>query len=143
MLVTCQKTAHHEGKGSRYVPIGDILPWLSQAFSEAPEGSQKVVTRFTESNENLAKPLLKIIHAAGLREWPKLIQNLRASCETDWLDSGMPAHVVANWIGHSVKIQTNHYAQVEDHHFARFNSQSKQSPDVSAAANRPTEPVST
>jgi integrase len=138
MLVTCQKTAHHAGKGSRFVPIGDILPWLSQAFSEAPEGSQKVITRFTPSNENLAKPLVKIIHAAGLTEWPKLIQNLRASCETDWLDSGMPAHVVANWIGHSVKVQTDHYAQVDDHHFQRFNDRTTATGTDANSSNRST-----
>ena len=33
----------------------------------------------------------------------------------------MPAHVVANWIGHSVKVQNDNYAQVDDHHFDQFN----------------------
>ncbi len=125
MLVTATKTAHHEGKGSRFVPIGDILPWLEAAFEEAPEGSQRLITRFTESNVNLAKPFEKIITAAGLTVWPKLIQNLRASCETDWLDAGNPAHVVARWIGHSVKVQNDHYAQVDDHHFEQFNQRAK------------------
>lgn len=104
------------------MPIGDILPWLEKAFDEAPEGTQRVITRFTESNENLAKPFEKIVTAAGLIVWPKLFQNLRASCETDWLDSGIPAHVVAKWIGHSVKVQNDNYAQVDDHHFDRFNN---------------------
>jgi len=122
MLVTIPKTKHHEGKGSRFVPIGDILPWLEKEFHDAPEGSQRLITRFTESNVNLAKPFEKIITAAGLTIWPKLIQNLRASCETDWLDSGIPAHVVAKWIGHSVKVQNDNYAQVDDHHFDQFNA---------------------
>ncbi len=125
MLVTIPKTAHHEGKGSRFVPIGDILPWLEKAFDEAQEGTQRIVTRFTESNVNLAKPFEKIIEAAGLTIWPKLIQNLRASCETDWLDAGNPAHVVARWIGHSVKVQNDNYAQVDDHHFEQFNTNAK------------------
>ena len=125
MLVTIPKTAHHEGKGSRFVPIGDILPWLEAAFDEAREGTQRVVTRFTESNVNLAKPFEKIIESAGLTVWPKLIQNLRASCETDWLDAGNPAHVVARWIGHSVKVQNDNYAQVDDHHFEQFNANAK------------------
>ncbi|MFN9976277.1 MAG: tyrosine-type recombinase/integrase, partial [Phycisphaerae bacterium] len=120
MLVTCQKTAHHEGKGSRFVPTADILPYLEAVFHEAPEGTQRVITRFTASNVNLAKPFEKIITAAGLTVWPKLIQNLRASCETDWLDSGIAAHVVAKWIGHSVKVQNDNYAQVDDHHFDQF-----------------------
>ena len=56
MLVTIPKTKHHEGKEIRFVPIGDILPWLEREFHDAPEGSQRVITRFTESNVNLANP---------------------------------------------------------------------------------------
>ncbi len=125
MLVTIPKTKHHEGKENRFVPIGDILPWLEKAFDEAPEGSQRVITRFAESNVNLAKPFEKIIEAAGLTIWPKLIQNLRGACETEWLDAGIPAHVVARWIGHSVKVQNDNYAQVDDHHFEQFNAKAK------------------
>ena len=84
-----------------------------------------MITRFTESNVNLAKPFEKIIEAAGLTVWPKLIQNLRASCETDWLDAGNPAHVVARWIGHSVKVQNDNYAQVDNHHFEQFNTKAQ------------------
>lgn len=122
MLVTCPKTAHHEGKGSRFVPIGDILPWLEQAFDEAAEGSERIITRFTDTNVNLGKPFNVILQRAGMTPWPKLFQNMRASCETDWLDSGISAHVVATWIGHSVKIQNQNYAQVDDHHFEKFNA---------------------
>ena len=128
MLVTIPKTKHHEGKDIRFVPIGDILPWLEKAFHEAPDGTERVITRFIETNVNLAKPFEKIIEAAGLTIWPKLIQNLRGSCETDWLDGGNPAHVVARWVGHSVKVQNDNYAQVDDHHFEQFNAKSKMNP---------------
>ena len=84
--------------------------------SEAP-----VIMRFSPINVNRHQPFLPIIKRAGLKPWPKLTQNLRAYCETAWLDSGMPAHVVANWIGHSVKVQNDNYAQVDDHHFDQFN----------------------
>ena len=49
-------------------------------------------------------------------------QNMRASCETEWLNEGHPAHVVAGWIGHSVKVQRASYAQITDGHFEAFNS---------------------
>lgn len=39
---------------------------------------------------NPLEPFEKIIVAAGSTIWPELIQNLRASCETDWLDAGNP-----------------------------------------------------
>jgi len=134
MLVTIPKTKHHEGKESRFVPIGDILPWLEKEFHEAPEGSQRLITRFAASNENLAKPFEKIITMAGLTPWPKLIQNLRASCETAWLDDGIPAHVVAKWIGHSVKVQNDNYAQVDDHHFDQFNASAREAAKIAECA---------
>jgi site-specific recombinase XerD len=119
--VRSPKTAHHEGRESRLVPIGPVLPYLETVFNEAQEGTERVVTRYSANNFNLHKPFLQIIKNAGLQPWPKLFQNLRSSCETEWLDSGMPAHVVANWIGHSVKVQNESYAQVDDHHFNQFN----------------------
>ena len=89
---------------------------------------------FSPPFTNLAKPFEKIIEATGLTVLPKLIQNLRASCETEWLDRGTPAHVVAKWIGHSVKVQNDNYAQVDDHHFDQFNTGSKHRQNASAAA---------
>lgn len=122
ILVTSSKTAHHEGKGCRFVPFGAILPYLEAVFDEAASADRPVITRFSRSNSNLDKPMKRIVERAGLKPWPKLFQNLRASCETEWLDSGLPAHVVANWMGHSVKVQNDNYAQVDDHHFERFNA---------------------
>ena len=92
------------------VPISPVLSYLEAAFNEAEEGTEQVVTRYSTNNFNLHKPFLQIIKNAGLQPWPKLIQNLKASCETEWLDSEMPAHVVAAWIGHSVKVQNDSYA---------------------------------
>ena len=143
MLVTIPKTRHHAGKESRFIPIGEILPWLEKAFDEALEGTERVITRFTETNVNLAKPFEKIIEAAGLTIWPKLIQNLRGSCETDWLDGGNPAHVVARWVGHSVKVQNDNYAQVDDHHFEQFNAQAKLNPVAIQVASETREMVKT
>jgi integrase len=123
MLVESPKTKHHEGRDHRYVPIGDIYPILRDAFERAPKTDQ-MITQYSRSNSNLDKPMKKILEDAGITPWPKLFQNMRASCETDWLDRGISAHVVANWIGHSVKIQVTSYAQVDDHHFDKFNARS-------------------
>jgi integrase len=122
MRVYATKTAHHEGREIRYVPLRDIRPYLDAVYFDPATVDGPIVTRFTPSNSNLDKPCKEILHRAGLKPWPKLFQNMRASCETEWLDSGMPAHVVANWIGHSVKVQNDSYAQVDEHHFEQFNS---------------------
>ena len=47
---------------------------------------------------------------------PRLLQNLRASCETDWVER-YPAHVVAKWLGHSPKVAAQHYLMSREHHF--------------------------
>ena len=121
LRVHSPKTKHHEGKEVRYVPTRDILPQLDAAYDAAAEGSTQIITRFSESNTNLDKPFKVILNNAGVVPWPKLFQNMRASCETDWLNES-PAHVVAGWIGHSVKIQRRNYAQITEGHFEAFNS---------------------
>ena len=129
MRVQISKTKHHEGKDIRYVPLRDIRQYLRETFeAQLPAGTsslpaeQKIISRFSESNSNLDKPFKTILHRAGLIPWPKVFQNLRSSCETEWLNEGHPAHVVAGWIGHSVKVQRESYAQITDGHFERFNS---------------------
>jgi hypothetical protein len=54
--------------------------------------------------------------------WPKLFQNLRSSCETQWLKQGERADLVANWIGHSVKVQNKNYVQQTDDDIESFNA---------------------
>jgi len=49
----------------------------------------------------------KIILRAGIVPWKKLIQNLRASFETDLLNGKygkFGLHTIAKWLGHSVKV---------------------------------------
>ena len=122
MLVPSPKTARHLGRENRFVPLGGIEPYLRSAFEAANDGVERVITRYSESNCNLDKPFGKILVLAGYKPWPKLFQNLRSSCETEWLDYGFPAHVVACWVGHTVKVQNDHYAQIDQHHFEDFNS---------------------
>jgi hypothetical protein len=53
---------------------------------------------------------------AGLKPWPRLIQNLRASCATDWADE-YPMHESSKWLGHSPTVAAKHYLQSKDLHF--------------------------
>lgn len=89
---------------------------------------QRIASRYAASNSNLDKPFRKIIQAAGLVPWPKLFQNLRASCETQRLKAGNRADLVANWIGHSVKVQNQNYVQQTDDDIELFNSNPAFSP---------------
>ena len=118
LRVRSTKTAHRDGCEMRYVPLRDVRQYLEDAFQAAlPPGKRSlpadrsIISKFSSSNGNLDKPFRKIIEDAGLIPWPKLFQNLRASCETQWLKDGERADLVANWIGHSVKVQNMNYVQ--------------------------------
>ena len=58
------------------------------------------------------------MHRAGVKPWPRLFQNLRASRETE-LTKEYPIHVVCEWIGNSSLVAAKHYLQVTDEDFQR------------------------
>jgi len=117
--VSSIKTEHHEGKETRVVPLfPELRPYLEAAWDEAEPGTEFVITRYRDSGVNLRSRLLDIICTAGLKEWPKLFQNLRASRATE-LAAAHPAHVAAEWLGHSTLVAQRHYWQTTDADFDR------------------------
>src|SRR5690606_3022729 len=56
------------------------------------------------------------IAKAGLKPWPKLFHNLRATRETELAET-YPLHVVCSWIGNTQAVAAKHYLQVTDAHF--------------------------
>ena len=76
---------------------------------DGPHGSNDANTRTA---------FLRLIKRAGLMPWPRLIHTLRASCETDLLDT-LPTSAVTQWLGHSAAIALKHYARVPEHLFER------------------------
>ncbi len=117
LMVRSPKTEHHDGHSTRFVPISPRLrSLLADAFTVAKEREELVVPMAASAAKNLRTTFTKIITRAGRKPWPRRFQNLRASIECDWVEE-FPAHVVAAWLGHSVRIQTKHYVQVRDSHF--------------------------
>jgi integrase len=111
------KTAHHEGHAVRVVPIApELRPILQDLFDGAEEGAEAVIPRLRDPRTNLRTHFHRIIARAGLKPWPRLFHNLRASCATDWVET-FPNHVVAGWLGHSPMIAATHYLQTRDAHF--------------------------
>ena len=76
--------------------------------------------------------MLEIIWSAGLKEWPKLFQNMRSTRQTE-LEETFPRHVVCAWIGNSEPVAAKHYLQVTDEHFEQAVQNPVQHP---AAASR-------
>jgi integrase len=118
-LVRASKTEHHEHRGMRWVPIfPELRPHLEALWDEAEPGVSHVITRYRRPAQNLRTTFEKIILRAGLLPWPRLMQNLRATRETE-LAATYPLHVVTAWMGNTEVVAARHYLQVTDADFAR------------------------
>lgn len=118
LTVLATKTEHHGGDHAvRIVPIcPELRAILADAFEQAESGATLVVPSAARASVNLRTHLERIITKAGHKPWPRLLQNLQASCETGWMEK-YPAHVVAKWLGHSPKVTAQHYLMSREHHF--------------------------
>ena len=102
----------------RVCPIfPELLPHLMRAREMAPEGAELVVNRYGPKN-NVGETFKKIIKRAGLEAWPKMMQNLRATRETE-LIAVYPIKDVASWLGNSAPIAMKHYAMTMQSSFER------------------------
>jgi integrase len=117
LTVRSPKTAGHDGHAVRVVPIVPKLrPILQDLFDRAEPGTEAVVPRLRDARANLRTTFQKIIERAGVKPWPRLFHNMRASCATDWAER-YAGHVVASWLGHSPTIAAKHYLQTRDAHY--------------------------
>lgn len=118
-VIRSPKTAHHTDGGVRIVPMfTELQPLFQQAFDQAEPGAEYVVPRCRSGAVNLRTQLCRFITRAGVKPWPKLWQNLRASRATELVDQ-FPSHVCAAWLGHTERIADAFYRQVTDSHFDR------------------------
>jgi len=116
--------------GLRRCPLFvDAKSALNDLWDELDTGSSEFVIARHRPNElrnaagnwqsvNLRTTFKKIIRRSGVKEWPKLWNNLRASCATD-LAGQFPSHVAATWLGHSERIADAHYRQVTEDDWQR------------------------
>lgn len=119
LLVHASKTERYEGKDARWVPLfPELRPYVQTAFDEAEPGAEYLVTRYRLNRCNLRTQLLRIIQRAGLKPWPRVFQNMRASRETE-LTHEYPLHVVTAWIGNSQLVAHKHYLQVTETDFEK------------------------
>lgn len=123
------KTEHHPGGESRWIRLfPELREYLAQVFDEAAPGTEYVITRYrpkAETHLNLGPQLKRIIQRAGLKPWPKVWHNLRATRETELAES-WPEHVFCSWIGNSRLVARKHYLQVTDEHFEQAAAASGQ-----------------
>jgi len=111
--VHSSKTEHHEGKGTRQVPLfPELVDMLKLgAAAAAALGEKWVIVRYRDDTQNLRTMFRKIIIRAGLQPWPKLFQNLRSTRETELFREQFRLDLVASVMGNSVIVAAKHYLQ--------------------------------
>ena len=104
LIVFAPKTERYKNNGVREVPIAPILKReLVAHLKTMPQDEDFLI--YENRRKAFDSGFRKIIFAAGLKKWPKTFQNLRSSCENDWIADNIPARFVAERLGHSVKTQ--------------------------------------
>jgi integrase len=136
ILVNCVKTKGHEGKEFRITPLFPELRRELEAWRlKAPKDREFVLKAAVSPKTNLRTGLIKILKRAGIKPWPKLYQNLRSSRVTELRNRGFRENIVAQWLGHSVKIADEHYDQLTDDQFRRaVGADQKEEPPPSQGA---------
>ncbi len=136
LIVPSPKTAHHEGKGERMVPLfPELRVHLEAAFEQAEPGTEYVVNRYRSAAQNLRTTFEKIIRKAGHQPWERLFHNLRATRQTE-LSDRFPQHVVCGWMGNSQPVAVRHYLHTTDEHFSRAVSEDSTSVNAAQKATQ-------
>ena len=134
IVVHAKKTKRYEGKATRIIPIfPELLKPLEEAFELANEGAVYVIekhipasmrdadrSKLDKVKANLGTIFAGYIKRAGLVPWGKIINNLRASMETDLLNGKygtIGISTIADWLGHSPKVMLKHYGRVREDDF--------------------------
>ena len=116
-LIRSPKTEDHPNGESRWCPIfPELRLYLDRAKQHRGQGQETVINSYRSSTQNLRQAFLRILKKAGIKPWPKLFHNLRASRETELLHQ-FPTKDVCSWIGNSEKVAMKSYAMPTDQVF--------------------------
>ena len=95
----------------------EVRSILEELFLE-PDGGEFVITSKDRSSaKNLRTVFEKILRKAGVDPWPRLMQNLRSSRETE-LAREYPLQTVTAWLGNTPRVALENYLQVRDEDFS-------------------------
>ena len=132
ITIRSPKTRHLGGRHAvRSCPMFvELVPYLEELADVIGPGisvpmSERVFPVVKDGTTNLRTPIERMIKLAGIEQWPKLLQNLRSSRETELLDI-FPVKDVCDWFGNSPAIVAKHYAQSR----SEFSELAKSKPTV-------------
>ena len=78
-----------------------------------------MVTDLGYPTKDIHRPAIRLIQSAGVRQYAKPFHTLRKNREQDWIEAGIPFHVVIEWIGHSHTVAQQHYLRVDETHIKK------------------------
>ena len=117
--VTCIKTKRHEGRETRTVPLfPELRPFLEACHRAEGKDPVWVIKRVRNPKTNLRTQMIRILEKAGIKVWPKLFQNLRASRESE-LIKVHGIEVACAWIGNTPAVAMKHYLQITDEDYEK------------------------
>ncbi|MBR5242905.1 MAG: site-specific integrase [Thermoguttaceae bacterium] len=117
-LITVRSTkTEHVGKGTRQTPLypqlrEELEAWRRDAEEQGltDDEDARIIARYT-SRANVGTSLKRIVEKAGVKPWPRLLQNLRASAATD-ICAHFGRKCESVWVGHSEEVSLQHYQQI-------------------------------
>ncbi len=109
ILIRSPKTKRYEGRGQRKVPIFAEIQSLLLQHAEAVAPGTVFVFPTLRSHKNLSTTAKKFVQGAGFEVWPEFWNSLRASRETDLMDSHGLRRACA-WIGNGPNVAMRHYS---------------------------------
>ena len=116
--VRSPKTARHQDKGEREVPLfRDVRDALLALMAERPPESQDDVL-FSGKAQRAHKLLTRLCQKLDEEPYPRIVQNLRSSAAIDILRK-YGAIAENAWLGHSTSVAQNHYWHVLEEDFQR------------------------
>ncbi len=122
------------GKRIREVPLFPVVRRVLEEFYLEPDGGEFVIaTNDRSSAKNLRTMFEKILRKAGVDPWPRLMQNLRSSRETE-LANEYPIQTVTAWLGNTPKVALENYLQVRDEDFTKAIGPRPQTESLNSAA---------
>ena len=108
----------HKTPPVRVCPIfPELIPHLMRAREMAEPGAEFVQNRYRH-DDNIQTELKRMVERAKLVPWSKLMQNLRATRETE-LAARYPLKDVTSWLGNSPTVAGKHYLMTQEESFAR------------------------
>lgn len=110
--ITAPNTEHDDGVAEWVIPLWpELRKTLLELFEQTEDGQRHVITRYRQSNANLRTQARRIIQRAGRIPWPKVLQNLRGTRQTE-LAMDYPNHQVCRRHGNASAVAMDHDLQV-------------------------------